>query len=124
MLQASLSEFEDEQEGWAFQSRFSLLNFFDQPMGQTYVDLRDMVTDNNYHIITTNADNAFYAAAFDMDKVFRIQGEYGLWQCTEHCHQQTYQDEALIRQMVEEQADMKVPENLVQIGRASCRERV
>ena len=113
MLQASLSEFEDEQEAWAFQSRFSLLNFFDQPIGQAYVDLRDMVTDKNYHIITTNADNAFYAAAFDMDKVFRIQGEYGLWQCTEHCHQQTYQDEALIRQMVEEQADMKVPENLV-----------
>src|SRR5699024_713746 len=61
----------------------------------------------NYHVITTNADNAFYAAQFDMDKVFRIQGEYGLWQCSEHCHQQTYHDEALIRQMVAEQSDMK-----------------
>src|SRR5699024_12426274 len=40
MLQASLFDFEDEQEYWAFQSRFSLLNFFDQPVGQAYVDLR------------------------------------------------------------------------------------
>ncbi len=113
MLQASLFDFEDAQEYWAFQSRFSLLNFFDQPVGRAYVDLRHMLSDKSYHIITTNADNAFYAAQFDMDKVFRIQGEYGLWQCSEHCHQQTYQDEALIRKMVQTQSDMKVPAELV-----------
>ncbi|WP_085992198.1 SIR2 family NAD-dependent protein deacylase [Oceanobacillus senegalensis] len=113
MLQASLFEFEDRQEYWAFQSRFCLLNFFDQPVGQAYVDLRQMMSNKNYHIITTNADNAFYAAEYDMDKVFRIQGEYGLWQCSEHCHQQTYQNEALLREMVEKQSNMKVPEDLV-----------
>lgn len=113
MLQASLFEFEDVQEYWAFQSRFSLLNFFDQPVGQAYVDMRDIMENKNYHVITTNADNAFYAATFDMDKVFRIQGEYGLWQCVDHCHQQTYENEALIRQMAKEQEDLKVPEELV-----------
>ncbi|WP_020007661.1 SIR2 family NAD-dependent protein deacylase [Salinicoccus albus] len=113
MLQASLFDFEDEREYWAFKSRFSLLNFFDQPTGQAYVDLRQIISDKNYHIITTNADNAFYAADFDMNKVFRIQGEYGLWQCSEYCHQQTYQDESLIRQMAMEQSDMKIPANLV-----------
>jgi NAD-dependent SIR2 family protein deacetylase len=113
MLQASLFEFEDMQEYWAFQSRFSLLNFFDQPVGQAYVDLREILNDKSYHVITTNADNAFYAAEYDMDKVFRIQGEYGLWQCINHCHQQTYQDEALIREMAEKQVEMKVPKELV-----------
>jgi len=113
MLQASLFEFEDAQEYWAFQSRFSLLNFFDQPVGQAYVDLRHKIENKNYHVITTNADNAFYAAEYDMDKVFRIQGEYGLWQCSNHCHQQTYHDESLIRQMVEQQSDMKIPAELV-----------
>jgi len=113
MLQASLFEFEDRQEYWAFQSRFCLLNFFDQPVGQAYVDLRHMIAGKNYHIITTNADNAFYAAEFDMDKVFRIQGEYGLLQCSEHCHQQTYKNEDLIREMVEKQSNMKVPAKLI-----------
>ena len=113
MLQASLFEFENEQEYWAFQSRFSLLNFFDQPVGQAYVDLNQMMKNKHYHVITTNADNAFYAANFDMNKVFRIQGEYGLWNCSNHCHQQTYQDEKLIRQMVREQSDMQVPAELV-----------
>lgn len=113
MLQASLFDFEDAEEYWAFQSRFSLLNFFDQPVGKAYTDLRKIMSDKNYHVITTNADNAFYAAEFDMDKVFRIQGEYGLLQCSERCHQEIYQDEALIRNMVVTQSDMKVPKELV-----------
>lgn len=113
MLQASLFEFENEREYWAFQSRFSLLNFFDQPVGQAYIDLKKKLENKNYHIITTNADNAFYAAEYDMNKVFRIQGEYGLWQCIDHCHQQTYQNEELIRQMVAEQANLEIPANLV-----------
>src|SRR5690606_10907614 len=33
--------------------------------------------------------------------------------CSEHCHQQTYQNEALIRKMVEKQSNMKVPAELV-----------
>lgn len=113
MLQASLFKFENLQEYWAFQSRFTLMNFFDQPQGKAYVDLLKILSNKNYHIITTNADNAFYAAEFDMDKVFRIQGEYGLMQCVEYCHQQTYQDEALMREMVAKQKDMKVPEELI-----------
>ncbi len=113
MLQASLFHFEDAEEYWAFQSRFSLLNFFDQPVGRAYVDLRKIMKDKNYHVITTNADNAFYVADFDMEKVFHIQGEYGLLQCSERCHQETYQDEKLMRQMVKEQSDMKVPKDLV-----------
>lgn len=113
MLQASLFEFEDEQEYWAFQSRFSLLNYFDQPPGQAYKDLRKIISDKPYHIITTNADNAFYATGFDMNKVFRIQGEYGLLQCSDHCHQKTYSDENLMREMVAKQANMKVPADLI-----------
>src|SRR5699024_12159782 len=46
-------------------------------------------------------------------KVFRIQGEYGLWRCSLHCHHKIYQDEALIRRMVVEQSDMKIPSYLI-----------
>src|SRR5699024_6774545 len=66
MLQASLFQFEDLQAYCAFQSRFSLFNFFDPPVGQAYIDLRHMLADKNHHIITTNADNAFYAAEYNL----------------------------------------------------------
>lgn len=113
MLQASLFEFENPREYWAFQSRFVLMNYFDQPVGDSYVRLKQILADKDYHVITTNADNGFHAAGFDMKKVFHIQGEYGLQQCVNHCHQQTYQDEALMRKMVDVQKDMLVPEELV-----------
>lgn len=113
MLQASLYDFEDWEEYWAFQSRFVALNYLDQPLGASYTNLLAILETKPYHIITTNADNAFAVADYDLDKVFHIQGEYGLWQCSQHCHQQTYRDDAAIRQMIAVQADMKIPSQLV-----------
>src|SRR5699024_10773989 len=104
---------EDLSEYWAFQSRFSLLNFFDQPVGKSYVDLREKLNQKNYHIITTNADNAFYTEDFDMNKVFIIQCEYVLLQYVNHCHQNNYSYEAFIRLMVTELKDMNIPADLI-----------
>ena len=39
MLQASLFHFPSWEEYWAFQSRFIALNYLDQPVGQSYVEL-------------------------------------------------------------------------------------
>lgn len=113
MLQASLYDFEDWEEYWAFQSRFVALNYLDQPVGQAYLDLKDILAKKEYHIITTNADNAFAVADYNLEKVFHIQGEYGLWQCSQHCHQQTYRNDQAIRQMIAQQKDMKIPSNLI-----------
>lgn len=72
-----------------------------------------MLEHKDYHIITTNADNAFLVADYDLNKVFHIQGEYILWQCSQHCHAQTYRDDDAIREMVAKQEDMKIPYELI-----------
>ncbi|MGY3724451.1 NAD-dependent protein deacetylase, SIR2 family [Granulicatella balaenopterae] len=113
MLQASLFDFPDWCEYWAFQSRFVALNYLDQPIGKSYLALRHLLEDKDYHIITTNADNAFLVSGYDLEKVFHIQGEYGLMQCSKHCHQQTYHDEAVIRKMIQEQSNRKIPRELL-----------
>src|SRR5699024_9265239 len=113
MLQASLHPFESWQEYWAFESRFVKLNYIDQPVGKSYIALKEMLKGKEHHIITTNADNAFDIAEYDMGKVFHIQGKYILWQCSQHCHAQTYRDDDAIRQMVEQQEDMKIPWDLI-----------
>lgn len=46
-------------------------------------------------------------------RLFYTQGDYGLFQCSEPCCQETYDNEALIRQMMEQQHDMRVPSELV-----------
>ena len=53
-------------------------------------------------------------ADYDLNKVlFHIQGEYILWQCSQHCHAQTYRDDDAIREMVAKQEDMKIPYELI-----------
>lgn len=113
MLQASLFDFPTTEEYWAFQSRFVKLNYIDQPVGKSYVALKEMLEHKPYFVITTNADNAFYKADYDMDKVFYYQGEYALMQCSQFCHNETYRDDEMMLKMVEQQQDMKVPYDLI-----------
>lgn len=113
MLQASLFKFPTLEEYWAFQSRFIVLNYLDQPAGKAYIALKEMIEKKPYHVITTNADNAFYAAEYNMDKVLYYQGEYVRMQCSEFCHDETYRDDDLMRQMAEQQQNMAISSVLI-----------
>ncbi len=113
MFQASVFEFENLNEEWAFFSRFVELNYMNQPFGQSYVRLKELLEGRNYHIITSNADNAFEIAGFDSDKVFDMQGKYNLMQCSKGCTQKRYNNENLMKQMIAEQKNLKVPDELI-----------
>ena len=78
-----------------------------------YENLLHLVQDKDYFVITTNVDHCFQKAGFDKKRLFYTQGDYGLLQCTKPCHQKTYDNEELIRRMVEEQKDMRVPTELI-----------
>ena len=81
--------------------------------GKPYAELLELVKDKNYFVLTTNVDHQFQLAGFDKAQLFYTQGDYGLWQCSEPCHQATYDNEATVRQMIAEQADMCVPSELI-----------
>lgn len=66
-----------------------------------------------YFVLTTNVDHQFQLAGFDKKRIFYTQGDYGLWQCSEPCHQKTYDNKEAVRQMIELQKDMKVPTELI-----------
>ena len=63
-------------------------------------------------VITTNVDHQFQAAGFDKKRLFYTQGDYGLFQCSEPCCQETFNNRETVRQMVERQRDMRVPSDL------------
>lgn len=45
--------------------------------------------------------------------MFYTQGDYGLFQCCVPCHNKTYDNEKIIREMVENQRDMKIPSDFL-----------
>lgn len=97
------------EEYWAFWSRYILINRYTNPPKPLYDQLLNLVKDKNYFVITTNVDHCFQKAGFDKNRLFYTQGDYGLFQCSVPCKQITYDNEAIIRKMVAEQKNMKIP---------------
>ena len=101
------------EEHSAYWSRYILINRYTDAPKPVYESLLRLVKDKDYFVITTNVDHCFQKAGFDKKRLFYTQGDYGLFQCSEPCCRETWDNEAVIRQMVAEQKDMKIPSALV-----------
>ena len=113
MYSGGFYPFETPEERWAYWSRFISCNRYDQPAGRAYEELLQLVGGHDYFVLTTNVDHRFQVAGFDKHRLFYTQGDYGLFQCSEPCCQLTWDNEAEVRRMVEEQHDMRIPSELV-----------
>lgn len=88
------------EEKWAVWSRNVYINrYMDMPK-PVYENLLSLVRDKEYFVITTNVDHCFQKAGIDKARLFYTQGDYGLFQCGEPCHDKTYDNENAIRAMV------------------------
>ena len=101
------------EEHWAYWSRYIYINRYLDAPKPVYDDLLKLVRDKDYFVISTNVDHCFQKAGFDKKRLFYTQGDYGLFQCSEPCCQETFENEAVIREMVRQQEDMKVPTELL-----------
>ena len=106
------------EEHWAYWSRYIWINRYTPAPKPVYENLLALIKDKDYFVITTNVDHQFQKAGFDKHRLFYTQGDYGLFQCGRPCCQETFDNEAMIRQMVESQGyrlssdnSLTVPEN-------------
>ena len=113
MYSGGFYPFETSEEMWAYWSRYIYINRYMDVDNGTYKRLFELVKDKDYFVLTTNVDHQFQKAGFDKHRLFYTQGDYGLWQCSEPCHQKTYDNEETVRAMFETQEDMRVPSELV-----------
>ncbi|MGI5098907.1 Sir2 silent information regulator family NAD-dependent deacetylase [Treponema vincentii] len=101
------------EEHWAYWSRYIMINRYADAPKPVYENVRKLVDRKNYFVLTTNVDHCFQKAGFDKARLFYTQGDYGLFQCSEPCHQATYDNEAQVRAMYERQKDMRIPSELI-----------
>ena len=113
MYTAGFFPFPTPEEKWAYWSRHIWYNRYVPAPKPVYGDLLELVRDRDYFVLTTNVDHQFQKAGFDKKRLFYTQGDYGLFQCAEPCHQETYDNEALVKRMLAEQKDLRVPTALV-----------
>lgn len=111
--------FDTLEEYWAWWSRHIWINRYMDAPKPVYNRLYELVKNRDYFILTTNVDHQFQKAGFDKHRLFYTQGDYGLWQCSVPCHNETYDNEATVRKMVAAQGfafakdgDLYVPDGI------------
>ncbi len=115
MYSGGFYQFETPEEHWAYWSRYIFINRYADAPKPTYNKLFELIKDKDYFVITTNVDHCFQKAGFDKARLFYTQGDYGLFQCSVPCRSETFDNEEIIRGMVNEQKDMRVPSELIPV---------
>lgn len=113
MYSGGFYPFESLEEHWAYWSRYIYINHYMDVDNGTYKGFFKLVKDKDYFVLTTNVDHQFQKAGFDKHRLFYTQGDYGLFQCSQLCCQETYDNEACIQDMLKTQKNMRIPTELI-----------
>ena len=115
MYSGGFYPYKTPEEHWAYWSRYIFVNRYQDAPKSVYEDLLKLVADKDYFVITTNVDHCFQKAGFDKKRLFYTQGDYGLFQCSEPCCQETFDNKDIIFEMLNRQKDMKIPTELLPV---------
>lgn len=103
MYAGGFTPFETPEQRWAFWSRNIWVNRYAPIPKDTYNVLYDLVKSKDYFVLTTNVDHCFQRTGFDTNRLFYTQGDYGLFQCSVPCSQETWDNRDAVRAMLEAQ---------------------
>ena len=103
MYSGGFYPFPDEETRWAWWARHIYYNRYVPAPKPVYDDLRKLVQDKDYFVITTNVDHQFQRAGFDKKRLFYTQGDYGLFQSVNPTIRKTYDNEEWVMKAMEAQ---------------------
>ena len=113
MYSSAFYPFKTEEERWAYWARHILMNRHDTSATNLYRLLLNAVKGKDYFVITTNVDGQFEKSGFGKKRIFAVQGDYAYLQCADGCHEKLYYNENLVRKMVRQTKDCRIPSELV-----------
>ena len=103
MYSGGFYPFPDAETRWAWWARHIYYNRYVPAPKPVYDDLRKIVQDKDYFVITTNVDHQFQRAEFDKKRLFYTQGDYGLFQSVNPTIRKTYDNEEWVMKAMEAQ---------------------
>ena len=103
MYSGGFYPFPDAETRWAWWARHIYYNRYVPAPKPVYDDLRKLVQDKDYFVITTNVDHQFQRAGFDKKRLFYTQGDYGLFQSVNPAIRKTYDNEEWVMKAMEAQ---------------------
>lgn len=113
MYTSGFYDFKTQEEKWAYWAKHMYINDIGMKATDLYKEILELVKNKKYFVITTNVDDQFYKAGFDKDRIFATQGSYAYIQCSCACHDKIYNATDMVKKMVENIKDCKIPSELV-----------
>ncbi len=113
LLSGMSGQWPNEEEMWAFWGRMVDHYCNGYEPSDAMKDLRSIVGDKDYFIVTSNGEQHFEKAGFDDEKVMEVEGDWLHIQCLHGCHGTRYDWTQLAKKMAESQINGKVPTELV-----------
>ena len=113
LLQGMGARWPSEEEKWGFWSR--LIHHYCSGYTATPVmqDLRAIVGDKDYFVITSNGECHFEMSGFDEKKIYEVEGNWLTMQCANSCHDTIYPSFELSEKLAASEKDGKIPTELV-----------
>ena len=113
MYSGTFYSFSSEEEKWAYWAKMIDCNTYSTSPTSLYQKLLHLVSQKEYFVLTTNTDSQFLINGFDKQRYFETQGNFVYLQCQKGCHKKVYYNKELIKQMVYQTKDCKIPTQLV-----------
>ena len=113
MYTSGFYDFKTQEEKWAYWAKHMYINDIGMKATNLYKEILELVKNKKYFVITTNVDDQFYKEGFDKDRIFATQGSYAYIQCSCACHDKIYNATDMVKEMVENIKDCKIPSELV-----------
>ena len=113
MYSAGFYPFPSEEARWGYWARHVWVNRHEPEALPLYRALRSYAEGRDCFVVTTNVDAQFEKAGFPLDKLFAMQGDYGLLQCARGCHDRLYPNRELVVDMLARTEDCLAPAELV-----------
>lgn len=113
LYSSSFYQFPTEEERWARWARHINYARYRPQALPLYRELFELARSLDYFVITTNVDGQFIKAGFSPQKLFEVQGNYGLMQCAQGCHPKVYSNEKLVGEMLKSASGLTIPSELV-----------
>lgn len=113
MYTSGFYDFKTQEEKWAYWAKHMYINDIGMKATNLYKEILELVKNKKYFVITTNVDDQFYKAGFDKNRIFATQGSYAYIQCSYACHNKIYNATDMVKEMVENIRDCKIPSELV-----------
>ncbi len=115
MYTSGFYHFPTPEAKWAYWARHIYLNRYAEPPAKLYHDLLSLVAEKEYFVITTNTESQFEKSGFQIERIFEVQGNYGQFQCEIGCHDTLYDNETIVKKMIERTSNLAIPHDLIPI---------